>query len=558
MLDKANEPFTSLKVKLSVSFAMVAIAVSAILTFALYQIVSAQLKEGFRERLRDAVAIAALQIDGDLHASIVRENQYGTLDHLRLKRTLLDIRSQSADFYFVYTLREGDSVGGDADAMAFIVDADETTSTTVPAEIYDEPGPVLVANFATLDHSMVEEDFYTDKWGTWLTGYAPFYRSDGKREAILAIDISTETVTHREEKFLWLSLSLFIVTLPLSVFLGWLLGGKLAAPILHLMSAVEKVAEGDLNAPVEIDSNDEIGEFAKAFNQMKEHLRATLESLRLENAVRRKAEEKIRKTNEELEETVDKRTAELKRANRSKSQFLANMSHELRTPLNAIIGFSSMMRDETHGPLGNEKYRNYTKDIYESGSHLLDIINDILDLSKIEAGKFDLQEEPVPIGDLVKSCIRIVSLKAKESEVELKTTIPESINELWIDYRTMKQIILNLLSNAVKFTPPGGKVTVTAGIGDGSDERCFWLSIEDTGIGMTKEGMIKALDPFSQANDAFSREFGGTGLGLPLSQKMAELHGGHLSLESVIEIGTKVTIHLPRERVLKSEDKEAI
>ncbi len=239
-------------------------------------------------------------------------------------------------------------------------------------------------------------------------------------------------------------------------------------------------------------------------------------------------------------------------ANRSKSEFLANMSHELRTPLNAIIGFSEMMRLETFGPIGNPRYIEYVRDIHESGTHLLSLINDILDLSKIEAGAFELKEEEVDLAQVVAACRRIIEVRAKEAGLTLDTRLSGKLPKLWSDERAVKQIILNLLSNAVKFTPTGGKVTVRAEI---EEDGCFVLSVSDTGIGIDADDIPKVFKPFSQIDGSLSRKHDGTGLGLPLVKSLVEVHGGTIELESELGNGTIITIRFPAERVLDEPAK---
>ncbi len=237
-------------------------------------------------------------------------------------------------------------------------------------------------------------------------------------------------------------------------------------------------------------------------------------------------------------------------ASRTKTEFLANVSHELRTPLNAINGFSEIMATEMFGPLGDPRYTEYAKDIFDSGTHLLTLINDILDLSKVEAGKLEIYENEVDIAKTVQACLRIVKERAKEGDVALVVKVEDSTPHLVADERALKQIIINLLSNAIKFTPPGGKVTVRAGIaGDGG----FRLTVSDTGIGMEEEEIVTALTPFAQVESAFSRKYEGTGLGLPLVKSLVELHGGTLEIVSEPGVGTNVHACFPAARVMEIE-----
>ncbi len=234
-----------------------------------------------------------------------------------------------------------------------------------------------------------------------------------------------------------------------------------------------------------------------------------------------------------------KEEAEL--ASRSKTEFLANMSHELRTPLNAIIGFSEIMAHQLLGPIGQPKYAGYVHDILRSGKHLLDVINDILDIAKLQSGKAEIELLPMQLGDVVDDAVQIIAAQAKAAETELTCEIDPCLPPIDGDATRMKQLLLNLLSNAVKFTPAGGKITVSVGrIDEG-----VRIAVSDTGIGMAASDIPKALEPFSQVDSSITRKYGGTGLGLPLSRLFAELHGGRLEIESAPSRGTTVTVILP-------------
>ena len=234
-------------------------------------------------------------------------------------------------------------------------------------------------------------------------------------------------------------------------------------------------------------------------------------------------------------------------ANRTKSEFLASMSHELRTPLNAIIGFSEIMDREMLGPIGNARYQGYVTDISDSAGHLLELINDILDAAKIEAGEMSLAEETVDPRDLVESVRRLIAPRAERAKLRLEVHLAAKIPALRVDKTKLKQILINLLSNAVKFTPEGGRVSLGAEVDDTGE---FLFRVGDNGIGIAPDDMARAMAPFGQVDSRLSRKYEGTGLGLPLAKSLTELHGGGFELVSRPEAGTTVTVRLPACRVV--------
>ncbi|MFC5385373.1 PAS domain-containing sensor histidine kinase [Aquamicrobium segne] len=265
-------------------------------------------------------------------------------------------------------------------------------------------------------------------------------------------------------------------------------------------------------------------------------LMATIHDLSL---ARRADEQKAREL-VELNRKYMKEKERAEAANQAKSEFLANMSHELRTPLNAIIGFSELMSQKLFGPLGNERYEEYSNDINSSGTYLLGVINDILDMSKIEAGQFSIEREEIDLCPLIRETVRVVSLQAADKKITVDTSIAQTLT-LYADRRAIKQIVLNLLSNAVKFTNEGGRISVRARHASGA----LILSIEDNGCGIPKHALKKLGRPFEQVQNQFSKNHTGSGLGLSISRSLAQLHGGALKIRSTEGSGTIVSVRIP-------------
>ena len=268
--------------------------------------------------------------------------------------------------------------------------------------------------------------------------------------------------------------------------------------------------------------------------------------------------EKLRASRASLDE-MSRRLAisaeQAEQANRAKSAFLANMSHELRTPLNAIMGFSEVMKDQHLGPMDNRRYLDYVGDIHASGRYLLGIINDILDLSKIEAGKMTLENaEEFPLREALEGSLAICVPLAEKFGVRIESRMPPDTVRLTAVERMIRQIMINLVGNAIKFTPAGGLVQIS-----GAATACggYAVTVQDSGIGMSEQEIVKALTPFGQIENKMTATHNGTGLGLPLAKAMLELHDGRLEISSIPGNGTRIVLHFPAGRVAGSQQVAA-
>ncbi|WP_022979155.1 HAMP domain-containing sensor histidine kinase, partial [Ideonella sp. B508-1] len=297
--------------------------------------------------------------------------------------------------------------------------------------------------------------------------------------------------------------------------------GRVSQPIRELHQGSQALAEGRLGTRITIHSNDELEDLAAQFNVMAANLQELYR---------------------DMSGKIAERTRDLELANRHKSEFLTNMSHELRTPLNAIIGFSDVLREEMFGPL-NERQREYAHDIHASGEHLLSLINDVLDLSKIEAGHMELNLSEVEMPELIQNTAAMMRERCTRGGLTLRLAL-EHAPDTWVaDARRVKQILLNLLGNAVKFTPQGGTITIRAGTREGEG---LWIEVSDTGVGIAPEHQAMVFEEFRQVGDDILRKSEGTGLGLPLVRRLARLHGGDVTLHSVVGEGTTFRFNLPR------------
>jgi signal transduction histidine kinase len=312
----------------------------------------------------------------------------------------------------------------------------------------------------------------------------------------------------------------------MAVLASLLIGRRVVRPVEALRQGAARIGSGDLEYRLEVKTGDELQVLAEEFNRMAARLQESYATL----------EQRIAERTGELAQ----KSRELEAASRHKSEFLANMSHELRTPLNSVIGFSEVLRDRMFGDL-NPKQTQYVEVILASGRHLLTLINDILDLSKIEAGRMELELATFDLPLAIQNALTLVSDRAARQGITLATSLDQRLGPLTADERKLKQILLNLLANAVKFTPEGGRVEVAASPSDGQVE----ISVTDTGIGIAEEDQGAIFEEFRQVGASENRPREGTGLGLPLAKRFVELHGGRIWVESKVGRGSTFTFTIP-------------
>ncbi len=511
--------------KLAIAFSLLAVLISSFLVLTLYVHFRGRLRRDLRQRLHDVVAVAATHLDGDAHATLTRTDQEGNPTYVRLKGMLQQIRDQATDVHFVYTWRRNPD-----GRLIFVVDA-ETDPNEIShlGDVYDSAEPMVLARLATLDRVMVEERPYTDKWGAWLSGYAPFYRSDGQMEGILGMDVSAANVRAHERQFLWTGLAVLAATVPLVVVLGFWFGQSLAAPIVGLTRSAERIAQGDLTHRVRVTGKDETHVLAQSFNKMTDTLCAAIVHRDAEISSRKKAESVMQILNVDLQASVQR----LSQANDELRKFASITSHDLKTPLRGILVLADWIVADCAGQL-DDKGREYLDLLAQRANRMYNLIEAVHQYTSV--GYRD-RRVTVDLNELV---AQVVSRLAPPQHVGI--AIEGRLPLVHYDKDRITRIFTHLLDNAVKFMDkPLGRIVIRCV----EEAACWQFSITDNGPGIEEKYHQKVFELFQTLST--KDEFDTTGMGLSIAKKIVESYGGNIWIDSVVGEGTTVFFTLPRQ-----------
>jgi signal transduction histidine kinase len=530
--DGKTSRYFSLQTKLTLSFSILLITASAVSIFVLYQIVRKESRESIRQQIYDIVSISALQIDGDAHSTLVDPNQENNAAYTQIKDLLQNIRRQETDIHYIYTWRRNTD-----GKISFVVDAEtDPNKMSHLGESYDSADgaePYLLAELAVLNHPMVDKKFTRDKWGIWLSGYAPFYRSDGKMEGILGIDIAAKNVIAREREFLYVALVVFGITILMASMLGRFLGRKLTAPIIKLTIGSEQIAQGDLNHRVVVQSSDEVGRLAESFNRMTESLQKTIMDRNQEIASRKEAEDMLEALNKDLESTIQ----QLTQANRELKEFTYIAAHDLKSPIRAIGSLAGIISNDCRHLL-NEQCKIHLDMLVQRAQRLNDFINGILKYSNLEHSV--PQKEKVDTNKIAKDMIDQIGITNKTFEITVGNQLPVILCQK----THITQIFESLLDNSIKYMDkPNGLIRINC-----IEQNDFWqFSVTDNGPGIDKKYFDTIFQIFQTLNRRDTSE--AAGIGLSFVRKIVELYGGKVWVESKIGEGSTFFFTLPQQEL---------
>jgi signal transduction histidine kinase len=520
-----------LETKVGMVFATLAVSVSALLTFALYMSVRTQLRQSIRQRLHDVVATASLTIDADAHATLTTQEQEASPTYARLKNRLQQCCSQAKDIRFAHTWHRGDD-----GKLTFVLDAEpDPNRMSHIGDVYDSGEPEVMAALAALDHVTVDDILNTNRWGVRISGYAPFYRSDGRMEGILSIGIKASDVSAYEHTFFWIACVIFGCTLPLALALGLSFGGRLAIPIEQLTLSTECIAAGDWNHRVVVQDDYETAHLAQSFNRMVDTIQEAMERRDGEIRSRKKAESALDALNRDLQATVER----LSLANQELSRLATVTSHDLKTPLRGIKTLTDWIASDYAARL-DEPGRECLGLLGERATRMFHLIDAVHRYVSIECT--DRDKSPVDLHAAVTEVI--AGLKAPPNvHLTIEGRLP--IVHCYKDHIT--QLFQSLLGNAVKYIDkPEGRVTIRCT----EESDCWQFSIADNGPGIAPRYHRKIFEIFQTLDSKDRPE--DVGIGLSIAKKIVDLSEGRIWLESTPGSGSTFFFTLPRRPAVSS------
>jgi signal transduction histidine kinase len=527
---------TRFQTKLAVGSSVLAVLISALLTFILYLNFRTQLRDDFRQRLRDIAAMVALDVDGDAHATLTRADQEGNPTYVRIKRVLQRNRDCITDVRFIYTWRK--SPDG---RIIFVVDAEsDPNEMSHLGDVYDSAEPSLLAQLATLDHIAADKEFMGDKWGVWLSGYAPFYRSDGQMEGILGVDISAADVLMHEHQFLRIALAVLGAIVPLAVAMGLWFGRSLAAPIVELTLGSERIAQGDLSHRVPVKGNDETRILAQSFNKMTDTLYEAILNRDTEISIRKKVESALSVLNRDLQATVQR----LSRANDELRSVAFITSHDLKTPLRGIRVLAHWIAADYADQL-DEKGREYLDLLSKRATRMYDLVEAIHQYASIG---YEGSSEEVDLNMLISE---VVNHLAAPDNVEI--TIEGDLPLVTYNKDRISQVFESLLENAVRYMDkPHGRIVVRCT----EEATCWQISVTDNGPGIDEKYHQKVFEICQTLSTKGQPE--STGMGLSIAKKIVESYGGEIWIDSRLGQGATFFFTLPKQTAALAEQNAAL
>ncbi len=508
----------NLSTKIIASYSVLIAVMAGTLASGMYwQLYSIQ-RQAIHNRLLAIVSLAVPQIDSDYHGLIVKPSDRTSAFYKINQDRLIAIQATNKDILRIYTVRQQPN-----QKFVYVLNYDPSDQgkTVLIGLDYNEELDDLYAEVAK-NAPFVEPDFHKTKTGVAIHGYAPITNLQGRVNGFLVVELDATSVLRQENRVARFALVTFLAVLLLTVVLvRWLSRSLVVLPILQLNNAAKQLETGNWNATLPSERTDELGELSASFNSMSKQLQASFATL----------EQKVEERTLELAEAKEKADT----ANQAKSEFLANMSHELRTPLNGILGYAQILQN---GEPLTEKGKKGIDIIYQCGNHLLNLINDILDLAKIEARKMELYPSDVYFPAFVEGIAEMMRVRASQKEIpftyQADSDLPTGIT---VDEKRLRQVLINLLGNAIKFTDQGGVTfrVLTHKVETGTYQIRF--EIEDTGVGISPAGLQKIFQPFEQVGDV-KKQAEGTGLGLAISQQIVNLMGSTFNVKSQLGKGS--------------------